>query len=135
MEGPPAPPPPPAVHQGGGPQLWPPHDAPPALYASQLAMNGSQPCLMIPEGPQVHHQHDLFSSDPYYGPSGQSFIDATCGGIGSLPPPPPLIERQRSLPRSSMRRSNQHQHNYQSQYLAQQHQPPPLQPPLSHKGM
>lgn len=122
-----APPPPPP------PTMWQPGDH----YSSRLAMNGSQPCLMIPEA--GGHQHDLY--DHYYGP-GQVFLDAPCGAGGPaplLPPPPPMIERQRSLPRTtgSSRRQRSGQQQQQMTYQAppqQQVAMPPMMEPLSQKG-
>ena len=84
------PPPPPVVSSGAmtpGPpppplraEMWhdhPPHQGEPPLYSSRLAMNGSQPCLMIPEiSAHADGTHDhLF--DHYY--PGQLLFDAQCG--------------------------------------------------------
>ena len=82
------PPPPPVASSGAvtpGPpppplraEMWhghPPHQGEPPLYSSRLAMNGSQPCLMIPEVNAHGDTHDLF--DHYY--PGQLFLDSQCG--------------------------------------------------------
>lgn len=119
-----APPPPPPPSSS----MW--HQQPTDHYSSRLAMNGSQPCLMIPEV-EAAGGHDLY--DHYYGP-GQVFLDAPCGAGGPaplLPPPPPMIERQRSLPRttSSRRQRGQQQMTYQAVPTM-----PPMMEPLSQKG-
>ena len=93
------PPPPPPVSSGGpvtpGPppsrsEMWH-HPGPhpgepqmgmgpgPPIYSSRMALNGSQPCLMIPESSAHGHgpdSHVLF--DDYYS-AGQLLFDAQCG--------------------------------------------------------
>ena len=124
----PAPPPPPAQavasnmsHSGSGVNTG-------NFSSSQLAMNGSQPCLMIPEVAE----RDLVYDDHYY--PAQFVLDAPCGsslggpavGLGSQAP---IIERQRSLPRTS-RPPHGGSSNNQPLPLP----PPHLQPSLSRKG-
>lgn len=120
---PPAPPPPPPGQQAaGGPSAGVSSHPGNVFSSSQLAMNGSQPCLMIPEVVE----RDLVYYDDHYNPVSQFVLDAPCGsslgGQGA-----PIIERQRSLPRTS--RPHQSSNN-------QPIPPPPphLQPSLSRKG-
>ena len=112
---PPVPPPPPAA--AGSAAVGSSH--PSNFSSSQLAMNGSQPCLMIPEVAE----RDLVYDDHYY--PAQFVLDAPCGSSLGGHAAAPIIERQRSLPRTSRPQSNN-----------QPIPPPPphLQPSLSRKG-
>ena len=78
----------------------PPPPAPPPPPSNQPFLNGSQPCLIIPEA----EANEMFG---YYGgqPMHQHVFMDPHGPL--MPPPPPMAERQRSLPRSNGRRQKQ----------------------------
>ena len=123
--GPMWPPPPPGGQQQpatGGPSVA--GSQPGNFSSSQLAMNGSQPCLMIPEVAE----RDLVYYDDHYNPVSQFVLDAPCGSSSLGGQGAPIIERQRSLPRTGSRPL--HQSNNQPIPPP----PPHLQPSLSRKG-